>query len=475
MGTYLYKSKEIFHNIDRKLGPIECGPRQGMIMDFSIFGTIEYFSTTKTEYDGPGIMKKGSYLNPYVYWTVPFSEREKRKEMQIPANEPAAKEEALFREDELEAVQVRICREWHERWDDPEQRSETEKLFQNYYEAAEKGDAYAQYTIGCLSLEGTLTERNAEKAYEWIEKAAASGYRPACFKKCILLAKGTGVEKNLDEANAVYKSIGRIRNECELTLAIEAAEAGVIKACYNLGLFYFLGSLYYGELFGYWEKLPALGGQYSKEAACFWTRKAARAGDADAQWLMIKCLLIENGTPEEFDEALEYAVKLAETGYSQAAYMIFRMSALDTEKLPWGSDESIKWLKHAAEHGDSDAQLDLAISYYNGDIPEHSKEKWIEWVLKAAEQGNTDAQVDAGLGYYYGNGVDISYEEAFKWWTYAAEENNGRGLNNLACLYEDGLGVKQDYKKALECYKEAYANGYEPAKEEITRLEEEIE
>ena len=62
-----------------------------------------------------------------------------------------------------------------------------------------------------------------------------------------------------------------------------------------------------------------------------------------------------------------------------------------------------------AESGDADAQYQLAVA--NDANPEESN----KWYLKAAEQGNTDAQMVMAVRYALGQGVEKNLQEAERW------------------------------------------------------------
>ena len=72
---------------------------------------------------------------------------------------------------------------------------------------------------------------------------------------------------------------------------------------------------------------------------------------------------------------------------------------------------------------------------------------------QAAEHGNTDAQVELGRHYEDGQGVEQNYALAAHWYRRAAEHvpnlgGAGQGRNNLGNLYMTGLGVSKDYVQA---------------------------
>jgi len=61
---------------------------------------------------------------------------------------------------------------------------------------------------------------------------------------------------------------------------------------------------------------------------------------------------------------------------------------------------AIKIFKTLAEQGNTKAQFNLGVMYYQGQgVPKDYKEA-ARWFRKAAEQGNADAQFNLGLMYY---------------------------------------------------------------------------
>ena len=72
---------------------------------------------------------------------------------------------------------------------------------------------------------------------------------------------------------------------------------------------------------------------------------------------------------------------------------------------------------------------------------------WHKW-QPLAEQGDTDAQFNLGLLYYNGRGVPQNYAKAREWFEKAATHGHARAQVNLGLLYANGQGVPQDYKTA---------------------------
>src|SRR6185312_363888 len=82
---------------------------------------------------------------------------------------------------------------------------ESEKMVlvsvRTYQQAAEQGDAQAQYNLGQCYRLGTGVEKDEQKAVEWYQKAAEQGDAQAQYNLGQCYRRGTGVEK--DEQKAV--------------------------------------------------------------------------------------------------------------------------------------------------------------------------------------------------------------------------------------------------------------------------------
>ena len=116
-----------------------------------------------------------------------------------------------------------------------------------------------------------------------------------------------------------------------------------------------------------------------------------------------------------------------------------------------------------AEQGDSDAQYNVGLMYFNGwGVPENDKTA-VKWLTKAAEQGYAMAQHNLGLMYKYGNGVLENDKTAVKWYTKAAEQGLADAQYNLGLMYANGWGVLTDNRRAYMWYNLGSYNGSENA------------
>lgn len=284
---------------------------------------------------------------------------------------------------------------------------EYEEAAELFLEAAEQGNAYAQYSIGYCYEKGTGTNQDYRKALKWYRKAAEQENADAQYSLGCCYLLGNGVEKCEKEGVRWFR---------------KAAEQGNAAAQYGLGICHEEGTgvkQSYGEAIG-------------------WYRKAAKQGDEDAK------------------EAIERVTALMKNQNN---------TNTTVEERTYNSFDD---LKEAAEQGNADAQLILGLCYYNGDGVWQNYEEAFLCFKKASNQGNAEAQYFLGLFYEKGIGVAKNEAKAVEWYQKAAEQ--GDAIAHLGEMYEKGQGVNQNYNKALELYNQAFENGFENAKEGIDRV-----
>lgn len=71
-----------------------------------------------------------------------------------------------------------------------------------------RGSAWAQWTVGMMILRGAGTAPNAERAYEWVARAADNGSVNGMISRAVMLALGQGVRENDAEARLWYARAG---------------------------------------------------------------------------------------------------------------------------------------------------------------------------------------------------------------------------------------------------------------------------
>ena len=129
-------------------------------------------------------------------------------------------------------------------------------------QAADGGDAFAQFEIGRRFSDGDGVPQDAARAAAWYERAAARGLALAQFRLATAFERGTGVAVDKARAKVWYRS---------------AAEQGYARAMHNLGV------------------MMAEGGEPEADyaAAAGWFEQAAERGLADSQFNL--AILRESG------------------------------------------------------------------------------------------------------------------------------------------------------------------------------------
>ena len=149
-----------------------------------------------------------------------------------------------------------------------------------YQQAAELGNALAQFQLGQIYAQGQGTTKNERLAHQWYQQAAQQGHAQAQFKLAYGYSKGLGVSQDHQQAIYWYE---------------QAAQQGVLVAQYNLAYSYAQGQITARDFV----------------KAAYWYQQAAAQGDADAQNNLAK--LYENG------QGLAQDLSKAKSLYRQAA------------------------------------------------------------------------------------------------------------------------------------------------------------
>lgn len=102
--------------------------------------------------------------------------------------------------------------------------------------------------------------------------------------------------------------------------------------------------------------------------------------------------------------------------------------------VPADPIEAAKWIRRAADQGESRAQFNLAAMYDQGRGVQKDPKEAAKWMRKAADQGLAAGQFGLGSMYAHGRGVPQNLTEAVNWYRKAADQDDPPALNNLAYL-----------------------------------------
>jgi TPR repeat protein len=123
-----------------------------------------------------------------------------------------------------------------------------------------------------------------------------------------------------------------------------------------------------------------------------------------------------------------------------------------------------------AKKGDTTAMNALSYLYYNGIGVEQDTNQSVNYLKEAADAQDKQACLDLGLFYLQGVRVAKEYKEAAHYLECAADKGSAEAQYNLALMYYNGDGVKQDVKKAAALLEEAAKSGHKGAKANVGRI-----
>ncbi len=108
--------------------------------------------------------------------------------------------------------------------------------------------------------------------------------------------------------------------------------------------------------------------------------------------------------------------------------------------------------KQAAENGNVIAAFLVGHMYKSGNGLTKSSALAFPYFLQAAQRGHSDAQVETALYYYNGDGdadIDQNYLEAANWFDKAALQFSGVAQYYLGVMHREGQGVARDRTEGL--------------------------
>ncbi len=165
---------------------------------------------------------------------------------------------------------------------------------------------------------------------------------------------------------------------------------------------------------------------------------AAAAGQADAQFAAARLLLAAGGTANA-REAIDLLRSAAAQSHAPAQDML------------------------------ADAAIQYRIAQQLADDPSGASPA-LDWLRRAADQGQHEAQLRLAIALAEGRGTAPDPAQAATWYAKAGDAGNGEALYRLALLYDDGIGVPRDTVKARDLIGQSAGLGNERAKEHLSRM-----
>lgn len=193
------------------------------------------------------------------------------------------------------------------------------------------------------------------------------------------------------------------------------------------------------------------------------TRRAAEAGDVEAQLNLARMLQLGVGAAQSTAHSMAWLRKSAEGGYAPAQAAL-GLACTVGGKVPIDRVQGEVWLRKGVAQGDALAQTILALEFIDGGSSAEEQALAITWLKAAANEQHFVPAYNALGEHLMRAAVDAQERsEAFAWYQRSAREKEPAGMRNLARAHELGLGVAQSDKLALVWYERAGWSGDVPA------------
>lgn len=185
---------------------------------------------------------------------------------------------------------------------------------------------------------------------------------------------------------------------------------------------------------------------------------AAFAGDLEAGKALYE--------KDDYTKAYLLLEKAAKAGNADAQFMVGNLY-LWGEGTSKNARTAAQWYRKSAAQGHVKAQSNLAILYENGDGVKRDYQQAIRLYSAAAEQGNAVAMSNLAYMYLEGVGMPKNEAKAFNLYKQSAELGFPEAMNNVGVAYRKGLGGAKDEEKAMYWYRQAAAKGSLNAQESL--------
>ncbi|MEM8645402.1 MAG: tetratricopeptide repeat protein [Pseudomonadota bacterium] len=301
------------------------------------------------------------------------------------------------------------------------------------------------------------------EAGEIIERYAHQGYPRALFHHAKILARGWGVEPDLEKARlALLRTV-----QFKFSLRGEAAyELGLLYQrasgpdCGRIAVEWFLKALDWSyekahvQLAKHFSR--GIGVDQDLARAALHYDSAAKAG-FEAVSLKFARLLVKgaNGIEKDPERALVLAESAiaslkvkARSGSASSAKTLGRLYR-DGEFVRRSTDKAFYWLRHASHLGNPGAMHDLANLLLAGKRPEKAAPEAIGWLKRAAEASHGGAMTKLGR-LHLAEKFGLKNTGAVAWFERGVEAAHAGAMEELARICAEGKLAPKNMDGALK-------------------------
>lgn len=198
--------------------------------------------------------------------------------------------------------------------------------------------------------------------------------------------------------------------------------------------------------------------------------QASAAGNADAQYLLGRGLVLGAGLVPDMERARRLLEQAAGSGQAEAMNLLGQMYVAG-RGVAADPGRGLQYLAAAAEAGDPAHQFDYA-SALEADGGAAGVQQAADWYRRAADAGHTPALTSLAVLYLQGRGVAADPAMAITLLETAVEAGDARAQNNLGTIYSRGEFLPQDYAQALLLFEAAAEQGLPGAMRNLSVLYE---
>lgn len=334
-------------------------------------------------------------------------------------------------------------------------------------EAAEGGNAEAQFELGDRYLRELGLEGNRQLAENYLKMAADQNHAKALYGLYVINSqKSPPVRYEYDEFFGTQIAIADESADPSFIepskLLLKSAELGCPEAQGMIGSDYLYKTVRHGEdgsevVLKSVEKGDCDVGEIEK--GWEWKLKAANNGSVFAQIALA----------ERYEEGIhlpqpdmEKAIRWYKKAARKSPVAQYRLGIIYNEGKGVKQDKSMaaKYFIKATKSSycGPEAQYRLGLLYVNGEGVERDMTKAVTLFLESVvSESYAPAQYELGYCYYKGMGVKQDDAKAMKWWLKAAEQGYSQAIKVVLNSYAMGdLGEKDEAKAA--CWQRAISS-----------------
>lgn len=200
------------------------------------------------------------------------------------------------------------------------------------------------------------------------------------------------------------------------------------------------------------------------QQAFTWFKKAADAGDVDAQMFTAAAYMYGVGVKKNMDAATRYYINAAKNGNSIAQFTLAKnfIESRNASNRKLG----LIWLNKAVANNNPQAITMLGELYLKGKLLDKDENKGEQLLNQAAAQGFSPAMVALGELALEQN----QKEQALEWFNKASNQHNNEAYLDLAHIYLQQKSPVYDPKTAYMWTLKAAQNGLPQAKRELAEM-----